>query len=835
MKNNSRKCPYCDSEVSYFEALTDISKGEHTCINCNQNSNIVFSKKLYIPAAILLVIAVALAAVVFFLSGRSNLLLTAVVIIIPFAVFFFLTPLYYSLYPIKNAAITPVVRQKIKSKKRSQITPRAIKYEEKKRLEKEKKVMDNKENSFKSKFSKFVKTYIIVDDDEPEEKDEKFDIENDSDSEKTRIAKAIKEDDIDKLKRANTPDKQSEDKHSEDEQSDIDTVDPLAEEESYNFIGAYSDTNAYEKTKLREPVYHKLNKIKKVDFVYLPELIDVIDIDLNALDEEEEENEEILSFFDSKADDDYFIKKNENFNDIEPDHPEEEIKSYSENRIFQYTADEAESITVSLNDDNKKDEKSYVEMNEAETDTKIKAAKEEEEEVPFDCNNEEESYYEMTESEIDKAVEESKKSESVSDSLYDMIENESVDESSSDGDEYYAYQPDFYDEELGAEEEIDSVIEKALDDAQENNNEDEENQPRSFQEELDLSEYKTSSYVEDGSIDIELDYGYPEDQDEDFKFEDEQDDKFDESEDEPVNNEQELNITPIAEIKENPVKISDDANENAAKKKKAKPVEKKQNSSKKKNKKAASESEAVGLFSKIKNKLILATEQEREEMFKQEERERKLEDKERRRREKEKEKLLKEREERKNKGKDEGNSRSSVKKQKPVGSSINTGENDLDKKENSRSSVKKQKPVGSGVNADDYNEQEKIVIESVKDTVAKMKDKKISEEEKIKIISEKKNEELRQEELERLKAEQEKKRLQKEKKLKSKKLQQERQQKAEQLRQQQAEKAKANQQKLRESTRQRDVSDIKLTEIRKVRTKVSQKQEQKRQEVDKFF
>lgn len=774
MKKNSRKCPYCDSEVSYLEALTDISRGEHTCVNCNQNSNIVFSKKLYIPAAILLVIAVALAAAVFFLSGRSNLLLTAVVIIIPFAVFFFLTPLYYSLYPIKNEAITPVVRQKIKSKKRSQITPRAIKYEEKKRLEKEKKVMDKRENSFKSKFSKFVKTYIIVDDDEPEEKDEKFDIKNDSDSEKTRIAKAIKDDDIERLKRESIPEDKADDDHP-----NIDTVDPLAEEESYNFIGAYSNTDAYEKTKLREPVYHKLNKINKVDFVYLPDFIDVINIDLNALDEEEEENEEILSFFDSKADDDYFIKKNENFNDIEPDQPKEEIKSYSENRIFEYTADEEESITVSLNDDNTEDEKSYSEV---------------------------------TEAEIDKAIEVAENAESVSDSLYDMIESESVDESSSDSEEYYAHQPDFYDEKPGAEEEIDSVIEEALDGTeklptQDNNNETAENKPKSFQEELDLSEYKTSSYIEDGSIDIELDYGYSEEQDEEFKFEDEQYDKFDESDDEPVSSEQELKNTPIAEEKENQAKLADDADKNGAKKKISKPTGQKQNSPKKK-KKAVPVSEPMGLFSKIKNKLILATEQEREEMFKQEERERKLEDKERRRREKEKEKLLKEREERKNKG---------------------------DIKGNSKSSVKKQKPAGSSINADDYNKQEKIVIESVKDTVAKMKDKKISEEEKIKIISEKKNEELRQEELERLKEEQEKKRRQKEKKLKSKKLQQERQQKAEQLRKQQAEKAKASQQKLRESTQQRDVSDIKLTEIRKVRTKVSQKQEQKRQEVDKFF
>lgn len=63
----------------------------------------------------------------------------------------------------------------------------------------------------------------------------------------------------------------------------------------------------------------------------------------------------------------------------------------------------------------------------------------------------------------------------------------------------------------------------------------------------------------------------------------------------------------------------------------------------------------------------------------------------------------------------------------------------------------------------------------------------------------------------------------------------ERQQKAEYLRQKQAAKAKESQQKMKESTQERDVKNISLTEIDKVKTKVSQKQQKIKEEADKFF
>ena len=72
MKKNLRKCPYCGSAISYFRALTEISSGEHICPECSKYSNIIYSKKIYICAGILLVAAIVLAAAMF-LSGFTKL------------------------------------------------------------------------------------------------------------------------------------------------------------------------------------------------------------------------------------------------------------------------------------------------------------------------------------------------------------------------------------------------------------------------------------------------------------------------------------------------------------------------------------------------------------------------------------------------------------------------------------------------------------------------------------------------------------------------------------------------------------------------------------------
>ena len=119
MGKNIRKCPYCSGRVTYFEALSELSSGEHTCRNCNRNANISFNKKIYIPTAIILAAAIGAAFLLFKLNIIKNFLLASLIVIIPFVVFYLLTPMYYYLTPIsREAARIPVAPKKKKRTKR---------------------------------------------------------------------------------------------------------------------------------------------------------------------------------------------------------------------------------------------------------------------------------------------------------------------------------------------------------------------------------------------------------------------------------------------------------------------------------------------------------------------------------------------------------------------------------------------------------------------------------------------------------------------------------------------------------------------------------------------
>ena len=109
MNRNIRKCPYCKSRVSYFGALSELNSGEHTCPVCHKNSNISYSKMIYVPTAILLAVAIGVAGLLFWFKIITNLFLALVLILIPFAAFYFLTPLYFRLEAIKNEAQNPVI------------------------------------------------------------------------------------------------------------------------------------------------------------------------------------------------------------------------------------------------------------------------------------------------------------------------------------------------------------------------------------------------------------------------------------------------------------------------------------------------------------------------------------------------------------------------------------------------------------------------------------------------------------------------------------------------------------------------------------------------------
>ncbi len=324
-KKRKRSCPYCNSKISYIRALSEMSLGEHTCPKCNKNSNISYSKKIYIPAAVALAAAIAITAVIYFKESDMRLARMCAVIIIPFALFYFLSPLFYSLKPIKSQmAATPVIKQKQVSRKRSEITPSAVKYKEKKRLEREKISMEKQQKSFKSKLTRFVKTYIVVDEEEESKTSmPEAALDYEATDGKTRIARAIKDENIDEIKKKLADEKKS--RRSKSEYDDYsysynddygydsdnsksprnnsayyEEEDPFNEsyEEDLSTVASVSTDIPFRYEHVeRKPVYHKLNKKTNVNFEYLSENIDFIIVDLNKKTEEEEENEEILSFF----------------------------------------------------------------------------------------------------------------------------------------------------------------------------------------------------------------------------------------------------------------------------------------------------------------------------------------------------------------------------------------------------------------------------------------------------------------------------------------------------------------------------------------------------------
>jgi len=161
MKKNLRKCPYCGSAISYFRALTEISSGEHICPECSKYSNIIYSKKIYICAGILLVAAIVLAAAMFLSGFTKHILLKLLITLIPFGIFFFMIPLYYGLVSVKSEALKPTIKKSSQEKEKMKY----IKYNSNTvQLEESSDVKNT--GSFKDKFQKFVKTYIIVDDDD---------------------------------------------------------------------------------------------------------------------------------------------------------------------------------------------------------------------------------------------------------------------------------------------------------------------------------------------------------------------------------------------------------------------------------------------------------------------------------------------------------------------------------------------------------------------------------------------------------------------------------------------------------------------------------------------
>ena len=325
MKKNMRRCPYCGSRVSYIKSLTELGSGEHLCPECNKYSNIEYSKKIYLPAAIILVLALVLAAI-FLKELKTHLILAFVGIIIPFGVFFFMIPLFYMLNIIPSEAKTPVKKvepdKKSKTKERKVTETKNIKEQEKTAPQKENVSVSSipKDKSYKSKFQKFVHTYIIVDDDD--ENENKRQTTETYSKKNTEILHVIEpeieniaadddeEIDIDldiEFEDISSSTGNNESKHlpkaeplEEIKPADVSIKTKSAPEHDTTETKSEEKT---EKTTDEKPVFHKLTKSKDIDYHYLPEYGESIIVDTSFEEEieneDDKEDEEVLNFFEA--------------------------------------------------------------------------------------------------------------------------------------------------------------------------------------------------------------------------------------------------------------------------------------------------------------------------------------------------------------------------------------------------------------------------------------------------------------------------------------------------------------------------------------------------------
>jgi len=283
MNRKIRKCPYCKSNVSYFAALSELNSGEHTCPVCNKNSNISYEKKIYIPAAVLLVLSLIFAAMFFVFKVITNLMVALVLILIPFGVFYFLTPLFFKLDIINSEAQTPVVRYEPKRAARAEKQSRVLKSDESAKVEAAKKEQKStkKKNSGESKFAKFIKTYVIVDDD-----DENTDNQNSNA-------------DSQKLENKNIDDNanSASEKKSDDSQIIIDEVteikdEPFAELEIEELVPVEKPKAEEKKESKSQELKNKLAEVKKS---VSPEK-NVPEQNKNAEDKDKDEKKPKLNF-----------------------------------------------------------------------------------------------------------------------------------------------------------------------------------------------------------------------------------------------------------------------------------------------------------------------------------------------------------------------------------------------------------------------------------------------------------------------------------------------------------------------------------------------------------
>ena len=238
------------------------------------------------------------------------------------------------------------------------------------------------------------------------------------------------------------------------------------------------------------------------------------------------------------------------------------------------------------------------------------------------------------------------------------------------------------------------------------------------------------------------------------------------------------------------------------------------------NMKKAGGSESLGFFAKIKNRIIEATEQERQEVFEMEERERRIAEKEAKRKAREKEKKESPKSSRKNSEKAPETER------KPRSVSVK------EEKEESKSHTRIFEPIK---NAEDYAAAEKEIFEKVKEEMESEPQKKLTSQDKAKIIAQRANAEKRSAENEKKKRESDQKNAQTKKKDAERKRRESSTEKAEEIRREQMKEARRSQERINNSSAVRKPGSVSLKQTDNVRSKVSQKKKKRKQQADDYF
>lgn len=97
----ARKCPYCGRRIPYFTVFNEKKYGQHICNRCGKESKLLITKNIYVYFLIAIVVA-AVIATMWIALGFINNPLGVVLVAIPLVIFYFSTPRFVKVLPLKK-------------------------------------------------------------------------------------------------------------------------------------------------------------------------------------------------------------------------------------------------------------------------------------------------------------------------------------------------------------------------------------------------------------------------------------------------------------------------------------------------------------------------------------------------------------------------------------------------------------------------------------------------------------------------------------------------------------------------------------------------------------